>query len=111
MKKTMMMLALVAFIALPVIAQTSAPTAQPEVFPQSLDLTNLGACNPTIAELVTPASVNQASCPDAARIYYYSDATHTTQVGKCWHACCELWSCTGEITNYYTVFTRPCDFN
>jgi len=24
---------------------------------------------------------------------------------------CQLWSCTGEITPYYTVFTRPCDFN
>lgn len=111
MKKTMMILALVAFTALPVIAQTPAPTAQPEVILQSLDLTNLGACNSTIAELVAPASVNQASCPDAARAYYYSDATLTTQVGTCWHACCQLWSCTGEITPYYTVFTRPCDFN
>jgi hypothetical protein len=56
-----------------------------------------------------PAAV--ASCPDAARAYYYSDATHSTQVGTCWHSCCQLWTCTGEITDYYTVFTRPCDFN
>jgi len=117
MKKTMMILALVAFTALPAIAQTPAPTAQPEVVLQSLDLTDLGACDSTIAELgtipelVPPASVNQASCPDAARAYYYSDATFTTQVGTCWHACCQLWSCTGEITPYYTVHTRPCDFN
>ena len=111
MKKTMMILALVAFTALPVIAQTPAPTAQPEVLQQSSDLTNLGACNSTIAELFTPAWVNTASCPDAARVYYYSDATLTTQVGTCWHACCELWSCTGEITSYYKVFKRPCDFN
>ena len=115
MKKTMVILALVAFTALPVIAQTPAQTpaqtAQPEVLLQSVDQTDLGACNPTIADLVTPAWLNTASCPDAARAYYYSDATFTTQVGTCWHACCELWSCTGEITPYYTVHTRPCDFN
>jgi len=111
MKKTMVILALVAFTALPVIAQTPAPMAQPDVPQQSVDLTNLGACNPTIADLVTPEWLNTASCPDAARAYYYSDATLTTKVGTCWHACCELWSCTGEITPYYTVFTHPCDFN
>lgn len=119
MKKTMMILALVAFTALPVIAQTPAQPAQPEVrlpiqsevLLQSLDLTNLGACNSTVEDLVMPSAVNTASCPDAARAYYYSDATYTTQVGTCWHACCELWSCTGEITPYYTVHTRPCDFN
>jgi len=111
MKKTMMILALVAFTALPVMAKTPAPMAQPEVLLQSVDLTGQEACNPTIAELVTPASVNKASCPDRARAYYYSDASHTTQVGTCWHACCQLWSCTGEITPYYTVFTHPCNFN
>lgn len=123
MKKTMMILALVAFAALPVVAQTAvpqtaapqtvAPAAQPEVqVPlQSSDLTDQAACNSTIAELVAPASTNKASCPDAARAYYYSDATYTTQVGTCWHACCQLWSCTGEITAYYTVFTHPCNFN
>ena len=111
MKRTMMILALVAFTALPVIAQTAAPLPQPEVVLQSSDLTDQEACNSTIAELVTPASVNKASCPDRARAYYYSDATYTTQVGTCWHACCELWSCTGEITPYWTVFTHPCDFN
>ena len=52
-----------------------------------------------------------ASCPDQARITYYSDATHTTQVGVCSHACCKLWTCTGQLTDYYTVWTFPCDFN
>jgi hypothetical protein len=49
-----------------------------------------------------------AACPDAARIYYYSDATHATQVGYCYHDCCQLWTCTGELTDYYTVYKRTC---
>lgn len=110
MKKLTMVLALVAFTAMPVMAATPAPVPQPEL-PQSTDLTDQEACEPSLETLVTPASVNMASCPDGARAYYYSDASHSTQVGTCWHACCQLWSCTGEITHYYTVFTWPCDFN
>lgn len=56
-----------------------------------------------------PAAV--ASCPDAANVRYYSDATYTTQVGYCYHNCCELWTCTGKLTDYYIVRKRPCDFN
>lgn len=41
-----------------------------------------------------------ASCVPAAIARYYSDATHTTQVGICTHACCQLWTCTGQLTQY-----------
>ena len=44
-----------------------------------------------------------ATCPDAARVNYYSDATYTTEVGYCVHACCQLWSCFGQLTNYSKV--------
>ena len=53
-----------------------------------------------------PAAV--AACPDAARVWYYSDASHTTQVGYCFHNCCQLWTCTGQFTDYYTVRKRSC---
>jgi hypothetical protein len=53
-----------------------------------------------------------AMCPDAALVYYYSDATLTTKVGQCVHACCQLWTCTGELTNYSVVVRRTvCDFS
>lgn len=62
-----------------------------------------------VAGPIQPAAV--AACPDAANVIYYSDASHTTQVGRCWHNCCQLWTCTGQLTDYYTVRMRPCDFN
>ncbi len=50
-----------------------------------------------------------AVCPDAARDRYYSDATYTVQVGECWHACCQLWTCTGQVTLYgLNVYKRSC---
>lgn len=62
----------------------------------------------TLAGPSQPAAV--AACPDAANVYYYSDATHSTIVGRCWHNCCQLWTCTGQLTDYYTVRLRSCDF-
>jgi hypothetical protein len=44
-----------------------------------------------------------AVCPDAALVYMYSDATYTTKVGQCVHACCQVWTCTGTLTNYQKV--------
>ncbi len=41
-----------------------------------------------------------ASCVPGAFARYFSDATYTTQVGLCHHNCCELWTCTGEMTQY-----------
>jgi hypothetical protein len=52
-----------------------------------------------------------ASCPDRVTIRYYNNAAHTTQVGYCHHDCCQLLTCTGEQTSYYTVKKVPCDFN
>ncbi len=49
----------------------------------------------------------QAAC-DRATIRYYSDASHTTEVGKCTHGCCQTWTCTGQVTDYYTVKIIPC---
>jgi hypothetical protein len=61
--------------------------------------------------LAGPLPCASASCPDRANIRYYSDATYTTQVGYCYHNCCELWTCTGQLTDYYIVRKFPCDFN
>jgi len=35
-------------------------------------------------------------------IIYYSDATHTQEVGSCWSDCCNCASCTcsGQVTPY-----------
>lgn len=53
----------------------------------------------------------QATCVPAALVYYYSDATYTTKVGQCVHACCKLWTCTGELTQYSKViYEVTCDF-
>ena len=61
------------------------------------------------ATFATPQPSAMAVCPDAATDYYYSDATLTTQVGECHHACCQLWTCTGEVTMYgRTVMRRSC---
>jgi hypothetical protein len=45
----------------------------------------------------------RATCPDAAYVDYYSNASETTVVGHCVHACCQLWSCFGTMTNYSKV--------
>jgi hypothetical protein len=45
----------------------------------------------------------RATCPNAAYVDYYSNASETTVVGMCHHACCELWTCTGTLTNYSKV--------
>lgn len=55
----------------------------------------------TLAGPQGPAA--SATCPDAARVNYYSDATYTTLVGYCVHGCCQLWSCYGTLTNYSKV--------
>lgn len=60
----------------------------------------------TLVALPQPAAM--AACPDAARVNYYSDATLTVMVGQCWHDCCKLWSCSGQLTDYYTVRMRSC---
>jgi len=39
------------------------------------------------AALAAPQPSAMAVCPDAASDAYYSDATYTTQVGECHHAC------------------------
>ena len=61
--------------------------------------------------LAGPSQPAVAACPDGANVVYYSDASHTVQVGRCWHNCCKLWTCTGQLTSYHTVFMWPCDFN
>jgi hypothetical protein len=51
-----------------------------------------------------------AVCPDAAFVAFYSDATRTTQVGLCYHGCCELWNCSGDTSTYHTtVYYYACD--
>lgn len=62
----------------------------------------------TLAGPPKPTAI--AACPDAATVRYFSDASLTTEVGRCWHTCCQLWTCTGQMTSFYTVFRRPCDF-
>jgi hypothetical protein len=52
-----------------------------------------------------------ASCPDFGNVRYYSDATYTTQVGYCYHACCQTWTCTGQLTQYSIARMRVCDYN
>jgi hypothetical protein len=48
-------------------------------------------------------------CSNAARVNYYNDAAHTTLVGFCVHNCCELWTCTGQMTIYdRTVYNVTC---
>jgi hypothetical protein len=50
-----------------------------------------------------------AVCPDTARDFYYSDATYTVKVGECYHACCQLWTCTGQVTMFgKNVMKRSC---
>lgn len=73
----------------------------------SLVLTLLAILSVSLAgSLSLPCA--SASCPDRAKIWYYSDATYTTQVGYCYHECCQLWTCTGELTDYYRVKKFPC---
>ncbi|HEX4497559.1 MAG TPA: hypothetical protein VIE43_17935 [Thermoanaerobaculia bacterium] len=63
-----------------------------------------------LAGLRQPAAF--AVCPDAAYVAYYSDATYTTVVGTCTHACCHVWTCTGTLTQYSKVLNEvSCDFN
>jgi hypothetical protein len=59
-----------------------------------------------------PQPTAMTTCVDAHRVDYYSDATYTTKVGQCIHGCCQLWTCTGTLTNYSIVATTySCDFN
>jgi hypothetical protein len=39
---------------------------------------------------------------------YYSDASHTTQVGRCVDSDCTGSSCTGEQTEFYTQHLACC---
>ena len=62
----------------------------------------------TLACLPHPAA---AACADAVYESFYSDATFTTQVGECHHECCQLYTCTGQVTQYGRVDERfTCDF-
>jgi hypothetical protein len=57
----------------------------------------------TVALAGTQQPASMATCPDAAYVNYYSDATYTTIVGHCVHGCCQLWSCFGTLTNYSKI--------
>lgn len=107
MKKLTMVLALLATTAMPVMATTPVLVPESEI-PQSIDVTDPESCNASMEELLTPATLQAASCPDGARIWYYSDPAKTNQVGTCWHNCCQLWTCTGELTDYYNLFMWSC---
>ena len=61
--------------------------------------------------LAGPQHAAKAVCPDAGTVRYYSDATYTTQVGSCSHACCKTWTCTGQLTNYSIATMRSCDIS
>jgi hypothetical protein len=62
----------------------------------------------TLACLPRPAV---AACADAVYESFYSDATFTTKVGECHHACCQLYTCTGQVTQYGRVDQRfTCNF-
>lgn len=77
----------------------------------SLLVALLGVLAVALAGPQQPAAM-ATTCPDAALVYYYSDATLTTKVGQCVHACCQLWTCTGTLTNYSVVVRRTvCDFS
>ena len=111
MKKMLLFAALLALTSFSATAATAPATT-----PQSqavIDSTCLASLDELAAleGLTAPEATNASSCPDRANIYYYSDASKTTQVGHCYHGCCEIWTCTGEITDYYNVWTFPCDFN
>ncbi len=59
----------------------------------------------------THQPVASASCPDAANVNYYSDATYSTVVGNCHHSCCQVWSCSGTLTQYSKIISEVvCDF-
>jgi hypothetical protein len=61
-----------------------------------------------LASLPRPA---MAGCVDAVYESFYSDASFTTQVGECHHDCCQLYTCTGQVTGYGRVDERySCDF-
>jgi hypothetical protein len=61
--------------------------------------------------LAGPQPSAMAVCPDFGNVRYYSDATYTTQVGFCSHACCKTWTCTGTLTNYSIATMRSCDIS
>jgi hypothetical protein len=44
-----------------------------------------------------------ATCSNQVRFTCYSDATYTTVVGYCYHGCCQLWTCVGEVTDYQKI--------
>ena len=47
---------------------------------------------------------------DFGIVRFYSDATHTTQVGSCWKSCIQCyWTCSGQGTGYQVDDINPCE--
>ncbi len=65
----------------------------------------LALCSLTLppAETKGGGGLGNPGCPTPGNgIIYYSDATHTEEVGSCWSDCCNCASCTctGEVTPF-----------
>jgi hypothetical protein len=58
-----------------------------------------------------PPAALANTCGDMILVDYYSDVTHTTVVGSCYHGCCQAsWSCTGTMTPYSEITDRESCF-
>ncbi len=64
--------------------------------------------------LVPPPHADAYICADGYTIYtfiYYSNSSHTTEVGECFESCSGPEQCSGQKTAYYVmVQSGCCDF-
>lgn len=89
-------------------SQPAASTAGP---PQPT-ASAAGPPQPAALAARSPQAALPASCANnIVYIYYFNNAQHTTEVGECYHSCCTTWTCTGQVTNYYTLREFSCNDN
>jgi hypothetical protein len=59
--------------------------------------------------VVQPSQASLVFACDNNRVTtYYSDASHTTVVGRCAGSCCDGCHCTGTTSAYSTSYTFEC---
>jgi hypothetical protein len=57
---------------------------------------------------VQPSQASFAFCANNRVTTYYSDASHSTVVGRCAGSCCDGCTCTGTTSAYSTSYTFEC---
>ncbi len=68
----------------------------------------LGLAVALVLSILAVLPSEAAGCFNNKLVIYYSDASHTTEVGRCEPTCCDGCHCTGTTSQFTVVYAFNC---